>query len=447
VKREKDEAKLSQIKEQFANLDEKRMALRARWQQEKELIQTIRKAKEDIEGLRLEAEKLERSGDYGQVAELRYGRIPELEETISETTLRLEEVQKSGALLSEEIDSEDIAAIVSRWTGIPVNRMLESERAKLLRLESYLEQRVVGQPEALAAVANAVRRGRAGLQEESRPIGSFIFLGSTGVGKTELAKALAEFLFNDENAMIRIDMSEYQERHTVSRLVGAPPGYVGYEEGGQLSEQVRRKPYAVVLLDEIEKAHTEVFNILLQVLDDGRLTDNKGRVIDFKNTIIIMTSNLGSEVIQARMDAKKGVLTAKDETDLQAELLVFLKQRLRPEFLNRIDEIVTFHPLGRAEIRRIVDIQFERVRKMALASNFLEVKLTDAGKDYVAEVGFDPVFGARPLKRVIQREITNKLAEEVLSGWLEPGDTIVIDTAKKGDGLVFETVSSKGARN
>jgi ATP-dependent Clp protease ATP-binding subunit ClpB len=447
VKREKDEVKLSQIKEQFANLDEKRMALRARWQQEKELIQTIRKAKEDIESLRLEAEKLERSGDYGQVAELRYGRIPDQEETIAETTLRLEEVQKSGALLSEEIDSEDIAAIVSRWTGIPVNRMLESERAKLLRLESYLEQRVVGQPEALAAVANAVRRGRAGLQEESRPIGSFIFLGSTGVGKTELAKALAEFLFNDENAMIRIDMSEYQERHTVSRLVGAPPGYVGYEEGGQLSEQVRRKPYSVVLLDEIEKGHTEVFNILLQVLDDGRLTDNKGRVIDFKNTIIIMTSNMGSEVIQARMDAKKGTLTAKDETDLQAELMGFLKQRLRPEFLNRIDEIVTFHPLGKAEIRRIVDIQFERVRKMALASNFLEVELTAAGKDYVAEVGFDPVFGARPLKRVIQREITNKLAEEVLSGWLEPGDTIMIDVAKNKEGLIFETVSSKGKRS
>ena len=444
VKREKDEVKLAQIKEQYANLDEKRVALRARWQQEKELIQLIRKAKEDIESLRTEAEQLERSGDYGGVAELRYGRIPKLEESIKETTHKLEEIQQQGALLSEEIDSEDIAAIVSRWTGIPVSRMLESERAKLLRLEESLEKRVVGQPEALSAVANAVRRGRAGLQEESRPIGSFIFLGSTGVGKTELAKALAEFLFNDENAMVRIDMSEYQERHTVSRLVGAPPGYVGYEEGGQLTEQVRRKPYAVVLLDEIEKAHTEVFNILLQVLDDGRLTDSKGRIVDFKNTIIIMTSNLGSEVIQARMDAAKGTLSTSDEMTLQADLMTLLKQRLRPEFLNRIDDIVTFHPLGKKQIRRIVDIQFERVRRLAMASNFLEVELSDAARDYLANTGFDPLFGARPLKRVIQREITNKLAEEVLSGWIEPGDIIRIDASKKGDGLLFETVSTKG---
>jgi ATP-dependent Clp protease ATP-binding subunit ClpB len=446
VKREKDEQKLGQIAEQFANLDEKRTALRARWQQEKELIQTIRQAKEDIENLRLEAEKLERSGNYGEVAELRYGRIPELEETISATTRKLEEVQQNGALLSEEIDSEDIAAIVSRWTGIPVSRMLESERTKLLRLEETLEQRVVGQPEALAAVANAVRRGRAGLQEETRPIGSFIFLGSTGVGKTELAKALAEFLFNDENAMVRIDMSEYQERHTVSRLVGAPPGYVGYEEGGQLSEQVRRKPYSVVLLDEIEKAHPEVFNILLQVLDDGRLTDNKGRVIDFKNSIIIMTSNLGSELIQARMDELKGEMNEQDESLLQDELMGLLKQRLRPEFLNRIDEIVTFHPLGKKEIRRIVDIQFEKVRRLAMSSNYLEVELSDAAKEFLADSGYDPVFGARPLKRVVQREITNKLAEEVLSGWIEPGDTIKIDMAPNKEGLVFETVSTKGKK-
>jgi len=446
VKREKDDQKLEQIAEQFANLDEKRTALRARWQQEKDLIQTGRQAKEDIENLRVEAEKLERAGNYGEVAELRYGRIPELEETITVTMGKLDEVQKNGALLSEEIDSEDIAAIVSRWTGIPVSRMLESERAKLLRLEETLEQRVVGQPEALSAVANAVRRGRAGLQEETRPIGSFIFLGSTGVGKTELAKALAEFLFNDENAMVHIDMSEYQERHTVSRLVGAPPGYVGYEEGGQLSEQVRRKPYSVVLLDEIEKAHPEVFNILLQVLDDGRLTDNKGRIIDFKNSIIIMTSNLGSEVIQARMDELKGEMSEADEAKMQEDLMVLLKQRLRPEFLNRIDEIVTFHPLGRNEIRRLVDIQFDKVRRLAMSSNYLEVELSDAARDYISDSGYDPVFGARPLKRVIQREITNKLAEEVLSGWIEPGDTIKIDLAPKKDGLLFETVSTKGKK-
>jgi len=442
VKREKDDSKMALLKEQFANLDEKRTELKARWSQEKEMIQTIQQAKEDIENLRTEAEQLERRGEYGEVAELRYGKIPKLEELVTETKHKLDDVQKGGALLKEEIDSEDIAAIVSRWTGIPVSRMMESERAKLLRLEDSLEKRVVGQPEALAAVANAVRRGRAGLQEETRPIGSFIFLGSTGVGKTELAKALAEFLFNDENAMVRIDMSEYQERHTVSRLVGAPPGYVGYEEGGQLSEQVRRKPYSVVLLDEIEKAHPEVFNILLQVLDDGRLTDNQGRVVDFKNTIIIMTSNLGSEVIQARLDvASEGGLSQDEETKLNEELMALLKQRLRPEFLNRIDEIVTFHPLGRKEIRRIVDIQFERVRKLALQSNMIEVDLTDAARDRLAEIGFDPVFGARPLKRVIQREITNKLAEEVLSGWIEPGETIRIDSDGKGEGFTFETIA------
>ncbi|HAY35642.1 MAG: ATP-dependent chaperone ClpB [Bacteroidetes Order II. Incertae sedis bacterium] len=444
VKREKDKQKLASIKEQFANLDEKRTELKARWNQEKGLILTMQQAKEEIENLRLEAEQLERSGAYGEVAELRYGKIPKLEEVITETRQKLDEIQMGGALLSEEIDSEDIADIVARWTGIPVSRMLESERAKLLRLEESLEKRVVGQPEALAAVANAVRRGRAGLQEETRPIGSFIFLGSTGVGKTELAKALAEFLFNDENAMVRIDMSEYQERHTVSRLVGAPPGYVGYEEGGQLSEQVRRKPYSVVLLDEIEKAHPEVFNILLQMLDDGRLTDNQGKVVDFKNTIIIMTSNLGSEIIQSRIDALDGDVTTDDEAKLQTELLDLLKQRLRPEFLNRIDEIVTFHPLGRKEIRRIVDIQFENVRRLALVSNQIEVDLTSKARDYVSEIGFDPVFGARPLKRVIQKEITNKLAEEILSGWIEPGDIIKIDVAAKGEGLLFETTSSKG---
>ena len=438
VKRDKDEAKLAQINEQLANLEERRTELRARWQQEKELIQKIRAAKEAIDQARLEAEHLERQGDYGKVAEIRYGRIPKLEEEIKEAQQRLAEIQREGALLKEEVTEEDIAAIVSRWTGIPVSRMLESEREKLLHLEEELEKRVVGQREAIEAVANAVRRGRAGLQEPNRPIGSFIFLGSTGVGKTELAKALADFLFNDEHAMVRIDMSEYQERHTVSRLVGAPPGYVGYEEGGQLTEAVRRRPYSVVLLDEIEKAHPEVFNVLLQVLDDGRLTDNKGRTVDFSNTIIIMTSNLGSEIIQQRMDAAKGKITPQDEEHMKEELLQMLKQRLRPEFLNRIDDIVVFHPLGRDEIRKIVEIQFDRIRKLARKSHNLEMELTDAAKDWLADRGFDPVFGARPLKRVLQREIANRLAAEILAGKVQDGDTVRIDLAGDKSGLKFE---------
>ena len=443
MKREKDEIKLAQIAEQLANLDEQLLALRARWEQEKETIQTIRRAKEEIENLRLEAETLEREGKYGEVAEIRYGKIPENEQSVEESMKRLAEIQKGGALLKEEVDSEDIAGVVARWTGIPVTRMLEGEREKLLRMDEELSKRVVGQPEAIAAVANAVRRGRAGLQEENRPIGSFIFLGSTGVGKTELAKALAEFLFNDENAMVRIDMSEYQERHTVSRLIGAPPGYVGFEEGGQLTEQVRRRPYSVVLLDEIEKAHPEVFNILLQVLDDGRLTDNMGRVANFKNTIIIMTSNLGSEIIRDRIDAEGGEVSKESEERLRDELLGLLKQRMRPEFLNRIDEIVLFHTLGRDDIREIADIQFERIRRLARRSNDIDLELTDRAKDFLAEKGFDPVFGARPLKRVIQREITNKLAEEVLSGWIKPGHHVKIDVTKKRDGLVFESTPAK----
>lgn len=441
VKREQDTSKLSQIGEQLANLEERSVELKARWQQEKEMIQAIRQAKEHMDELRVEAEKLEREGKYGEVAEIRYGRIPKLEELVAENKELLDQAQEHGALLKEEVSSEDIASIVSRWTGIPVSRMLEGERAKLLRMEDELGKQVVGQPEAISAISHAVRRGRAGLQEESRPIGSFIFLGTTGVGKTELAKALAHFLFNDDSAMVRIDMSEYQERHTVSRLVGAPPGYVGYEEGGQLTEAVRRRPYSVVLLDEIEKAHPEVFNILLQVLDDGRLTDNQGRVADFKNTIIIMTSNLGSEVIRDRMDALEGDMTEAAEAAMNVQLMEVLKQRLRPEFLNRIDEIVTFHPLGRKEIRRIVDIQFEHVRSLAMRSNDINVDLTDKARDWLAALGFDPVFGARPLKRVIQKEITNKLAEELLSGWIEPGETIRIDAS--GDGLTFETVAGE----
>ncbi|MDQ7039674.1 MAG: ATP-dependent chaperone ClpB [Rhodothermus sp.] len=441
VKRDNDQEKLKAINEQLANLEEQRRALRARWQQEKELIQRIRQLKEAIEQLRIESEQLERQGEYGRVAEIRYGRIPELEKQLKEAQQQLEAVQKEGALLKEEVTAEDIAEIVARWTGIPVAKLLESEREKLLRLEEELSRRVVGQPEAISAVANAVRRGRAGLQEPNRPIGSFIFLGSTGVGKTELAKALAEALFNDEHAMIRIDMSEYQERHSVSRLIGAPPGYVGYEEGGQLTEAVRRRPYSVILLDEIEKAHPEVFNILLQVLDDGRLTDNKGRTADFRNTIIIMTSNLGSELIRERIDAYGGEVPPEVYERMREEILQLLRQRLRPEFLNRIDEIIVFRPLGHEEIRKIVEIQFARIQQLAARSHKLKLELTDAAKDWLAERGFDPVFGARPLKRVMQREITNKLAEEILSGFFTDGDTVRIDVAPDGSGLIFEKIA------
>jgi ATP-dependent Clp protease ATP-binding subunit ClpB len=439
VKRDDAQEKLDRINEEIANLQEERQELHARWQKEKELIQKIQKSKESIETLRVEAENLERAGEYGRVAEIRYGRVPALEQEIDDAQERLADIEQHGSLLKEEVDAEDIAEIVSRWTGIPVSKMLESERQKLLKLEDMLERRVVGQPEALKAVSDAVRRGRAGLQEESRPIGSFIFVGSTGVGKTELAKALAEFLFNDENAMVRIDMSEYQERHTVSRLVGAPPGYVGYEEGGQLTEAVRRRPYSVVLLDEIEKAHPEVFNILLQVLDDGRLTDNKGRVADFRNTIIIMTSNMGSDLIQDRIETF-GAFDADTRERVKKEILGLLKQRLRPEFLNRIDEIVMFRPLGREQIRGIVDIQFARVQGIAQRNHALSLELTEAARDWLAERGYDPTFGARPLKRVLQQEITNKLAEEVLSGWITDGDRVIIDLASGGAGLSFETV-------
>ena len=441
VKRDNAQEKLARINEQIANLDEERQELRARWQKEKELILRLQKAKEGIEQLRVEAENLERGGEYGRVAEIRYGQIPALEQEHKTAQDELAEIQSKGSLLKEEIDAEDIAEIVSRWTGIPVSKMLEGERQKLLKLETMLENRVVGQPEALKAVSDAVRRGRAGLQEESRPIGSFIFVGSTGVGKTELAKALAEFLFNDEGALVRIDMSEYQERHTVSRLVGAPPGYVGYEEGGQLTEAVRRRPYSVVLLDEIEKAHPEVFNILLQVLDDGRLTDNKGRTADFRNTIIIMTSNMGSDIIHDRIEAV-GELVGAPYEKLKDEIFGLLKQNLRPEFLNRIDEIVMFRPLGREHIRGIVEIQFARIQQIAGRNHHLSLELTDAAKDWLAERGYDPTFGARPLKRVLQQEITNKLAEEVLSGFISDGDRVLIDLAPDASGLQFEIVGT-----
>ena len=443
VKRDGDDGKLKLIAEQRANLDEARKELHARWQNEKDLIQEIQQAKEEIENLRVEAENLERQGNYGKVAEIRYGQIPQLEQGVETAKKKLDEIQKSGALLKEEIDAEDIASIVSRWTGVPVSRMLESERAKLLKMEEELGKRVIGQPEALEAVSHAVRRGRAGLQEASRPIGSFIFLGSTGVGKTELAKTLAEFLFNDEHAMVRIDMSEFQERHTVSRLIGAPPGYVGHDEGGQLTEAVRRRPYAVILLDEIEKAHSEVFNILLQVLDDGRLTDNKGRTADFKNTIIIMTSNLGSDLIQERMDAMHGELSEQAEQKLNDDLMGLLKKKLRPEFLNRIDEVVMFQPLGRDEIRSIVEVQFTRVANIAMKSHNIVLELTDKAKDWISNRGFDPVFGARPLKRVLQREVENKLAEQLLSSWIKDGDTVRIDLSKDGAGLTFEQIKGE----
>ena len=440
IKREGDKEKLSSLNGQIANLKEERTRLRSQWTQEREHIEKLQRAKEELEALRFEADTLEREGELGKVAEIRYGKIPELQQRLEDIHTSLASIQQNGAMLKEEVDAEDIAGIVSRWTGIPVSRMLESERMKLLRIEDELEKRVVGQRDAIEAVANAVRRGRAGLQDAYRPTGSFIFLGTTGVGKTELAKALAAYLFNDERAIVRVDMSEYQERHTVSRLIGAPPGYVGYEEGGQLTEAVRRHPYSVVLLDEIEKAHPEVFNVLLQLLDDGRLTDNKGRTTDFRNTIVIMTSNLGSEVIQRRMESGGGALSAANEEELKDELMMMLKAHMRPEFLNRIDEIVLFHPLGREEIRRIVEIQFANIRALAQSSHGMTLGLTDEAKDWLSQQGFDPIYGARPLKRVMQREIANRLAEEILSGTLQDNDVVEIDLNDEGNGLEFVTV-------
>ena len=438
LKREKNKEKQSDLEQQLANLTEERGALRARWQQEKDLIGQIRKAKESIEQLRIEEDSLERQGRFDEVARIRHGQIPELQGQIAEVNQKLSDLQSEGALLKEEVDSEDIAETVSKWTGVPVSRMLESERSKLVRIEEELKKRVVGQDKAVAAVANAVRRGRAGLQEQGRPIGSFIFLGSTGIGKTELAKALAAFLFDNEQALIRIDMSEYQERHTVSRLVGAPPGYVGYEEGGQLTEQVRRRPYAVILLDEIEKAHPEVFNILLQLLDEGRLTDNKGRTADFKNTIVIMTSNLGSELLRRRMEDLGEQITVADLSDLKGNIFSLLKESLRPEFLNRIDEIVLFNPLNKDTIRQIVMLQFERIRALAKESHDLTLTITDRACNFLADQGFDSAFGARPIKRILQREITNRLAEAVLSGWIKPAQHVAIDLAPDESGLVLE---------
>ncbi|MBI5021590.1 MAG: ATP-dependent chaperone ClpB [Ignavibacteriales bacterium] len=436
VKRETDEAtkgRLKDINKELAELNQERSGLRAHWQNEKELIQSIRKMKGDIENAKNEAEQNERSGNLARVAELRYGIIASLEKELQKASIKLAEIQQDKKMLKEEVDAEDIAEIVSRWTGIPLNRMLESERTKLLHLEERLHERLVGQEEAVHAVADAIRRSRAGLQDEKKPIGSFIFLGSTGVGKTELARALAEFLFNDESALIRIDMSEYMEKFSVSRLIGAPPGYVGYEEGGQLTETVRRKPYSVVLLDEIEKAHPEVFNLLLQVLDEGRLTDNKGRTVNFKNTIIIMTSNLGSQLIQERLSGdiiSNGELE-KIYSELRVTLFDMLRQSIRPEFLNRIDEIILFKLLNRNDLRRIIDIQIKRLQKTIEQKN-IRIEFTEEAKDWLIKLGYDPTLGARPLKRVIQKYIVNKLSEEILAGSISDADTVEVSLDKRG---------------
>lgn len=425
------EMRLTEIEKEISELKAERDKLAAHWNLEKELIKTISDTKEQVESARISAEKYERDGDLAKVAELRYGKILELEKLIQAKTEELNKIQKDKKMLKEEVDAEDIAEIVSKWTGIPVSRMLESERAKLLKMEENLKKRVVGQDEAVEAVSNAIRRTRAGLQDENRPIGSFIFLGTTGVGKTELARALAEFLFDDEKAMIRIDMSEYMEKFSVSRLIGAPPGYVGYEEGGQLTESVRRRQYCVVLLDEIEKAHPDVFNVLLQVLDEGRLTDSKGKTVNFKNTIIIMTSNIGSMLIQEQLQFLNDENRNEIIGDLRVKLLDLLKSTIRPEFLNRIDEIILFNPLTRNEIRKIVDIQIEFLRSRMKRNNF-DISVSDDAKDWLGKAGFDITYGARPLKRVIQKYITNPLSEKILSGEYIPGDTINVSTDRKG---------------
>ena len=434
IKREKDQGKLKGLSEEIANLAEERNRLNAKWQSEKDLVDQIQARKTEIEDLKFEADRAERAGDLGKVAEIRYGRIPEHEKSIGALKEKLTVLQKDSALVNEEVDAEEIAAVVSRWTGIPVSRMLQSEKQKLLSLETELHKRVVGQDEAIGAVSDAIRRSRAGLQDTKRPIGSFIFLGTTGVGKTELAKALAEFLFNNENSMVRIDMSEYQERHTVSRLVGAPPGYVGYEESGQLTEAVRRKPYSVVLLDEIEKAHPDVFNILLQVLDDGRLTDNKGRTVDFKNTIIIMTSNIGSHLIQENLEhvTDKNREEVYDRT--REQVFELLKKTLRPEFLNRIDEIIMFRPLTKDEIQEVVVLQIGNIRKM-LEKNGIRLKTTKKAVQLIATLGFDPQFGARPIKRVLQKNLVNELSKMILEGNVNKEKEIVVD--EKAGKLMF----------
>jgi ATP-dependent Clp protease ATP-binding subunit ClpB len=434
IKRESDQKKMAVLKEELADLHEERNALQAKWSSERAIVDRIQNAKEELEKLRFEAEQAERAGDYGRVAEIRYGKVLATEEELRLSEAELDKVQEGEHLIQEEVGREDIADVVAKWTGIPVTRMLQSEREKLLQLEEELHKRVIGQEEAIGAVSDAIRRNRAGLNDEKRPVGSFIFLGTTGVGKTELAKALADYLFNDEKALTRIDMSEYQERHSVSRLVGAPPGYVGYDEGGQLTEAVRRKPYSIVLLDEIEKAHPDVFNILLQVLDDGRLTDNKGRVANFTNCLIIMTSNLGSHVIQEKIDANSQMEREEQMDKVRAELLPLLRKTLRPEFINRIDETIVFTPLNRAEIREIVRLQISLLSDRVKAQDII-LDATHEAIDYLANKGFDPQFGARPLKRVIQREVLNKLSKDILSGSIDTDSVILIDAFD--DQLVF----------
>ena len=433
IRREKDEERVEQLTKEIEELKAKDAGMRAKWQGQRDLLKKIQANKDRIEQLKIEAQQAERQGDYGKVAEIRYGRIQEAEKEIAAFQEEYRLTSANGSMIKEEVDSQDIAEVVSRWTGIPVTRMLASEREKLLHMEDELHKRVVGQEQAIAAISDAVRRSRAGLNDPRKPIGSFIFLGTTGVGKTELAKALAEFLFNDDSMMTRIDMSEYQERHSVSRLVGAPPGYVGYDEGGQLTEAVRRKPYSVVLLDEIEKAHPDVFNILLQVLDDGRLTDNKGRTVDFRNTIIIMTSNMGSQIIQENFsEAFDGKKLAPDMIEkTRREVIDLLKQQLKPEFLNRIDEIVMFEPLTRRDIERIVDIQLGIVRKM-LEENGIRLEYTDAARKWIANAGYDPLYGARPVKRTIQRYVVNDLSKRILAGEVDRSKPISIDADDKG---------------
>ena len=437
IRRENDEQRVENLTREIEELKAKESALRAKWQGERDILQKVQSNKDAIERLKVEAQQAERQGDYGKVAEIRYGKIVEAEKQIAALQEQLKLTTAGGeAMIKEEVDAQDIAEIVSRWTGIPVQRMLASEREKLLHMEDELHKRVVGQDQAIEVISDAVRRSRAGLNDSRRPIGSFIFLGTTGVGKTELAKALAEFLFNDDTMMTRIDMSEYQERHSVSRLVGAPPGYVGYDEGGQLTEAVRRKPYSVVLLDEIEKAHPDVFNILLQVLDDGRLTDNKGRTVDFRNTIIIMTSNMGSQIIQENFSkAFDGEKISEDVVEkTRREVIEMLKVQLKPEFLNRIDEIVMFEPLTKADIEKIVDIQMGIIRKM-LSENGIQLEYTKAAREFIARVGYDPMFGARPVKRVIQREVVNDLSKRILAGEVNRERPIKIDA--EGDHLTF----------
>ncbi|UOY06903.1 ATP-dependent chaperone ClpB [Muricauda sp. SCSIO 64092] len=436
IKRENDETKLKSLNLELANLKEERNEIFAQWEGEKSVVDTIQKTKQDIENYKLEAERAERNGDYGKVAELRYGKIKEAQESLEKLQQELKAQQTAGTLIKEEVTNEDIAEVVAKWTGIPVTKMLQSERDKLLQLESVLHQRVVGQEEAIEAVSDAIRRSRAGLQDVKKPIGSFLFLGTTGVGKTELAKTLAAYLFDDENAMTRIDMSEYQERHAVSRLVGAPPGYVGYDEGGQLTEAVRRRPYSVVLLDEIEKAHPDTFNILLQVLDEGRLTDNKGRVADFKNAIIIMTSNMGSHIIQEKFENSNDIYSATEAARI--EVLGLLRKTIRPEFLNRIDDIIMFTPLSKKDITKIVGLQLEQLKKRLSTQN-ITLDATEEAVQYLSQKGYDPQYGARPIKRLIQKEVLNKLSKELLKGTIKSESIILLDSFD--DGLVFRNQS------